>query len=435
MKRFYGVYLLTAALLVVGMTWGASPSHASAVQNSRSNAGGTVRFAYFGGPTTEALINKILPSFHKAYAHSTVALEPIPDTRVKAVTEIAAGTGPDVFMLGDGDVLWYSDKGALTNLAPYAAKDHYSLSQYIKGTLTIGQQGKRLYALPKDYSPIAIYYNKDMFRAAGVPFPKKGWTWNQFRSDAVKLTKNGVYGASLPGNWVRAVDPVVRSLGGQLDSSNGKKVLGYMNSAKTVKAIQWWVDLFLKYKIAPTPAEASALNSGDLFASGKAAMNMTGIWPSLGASGYPHTLNFHWGVAPLPLGPGSKHVNTICWAGFAMSKTAKNKPLAWGLIKTMAGPPGDNVWGTANGLPALRSVADKHKVWKNPITGTFLKEVRFTELPSDINGPAAPQAVSDTLSEGLTLLLNTPGSGTVKQVLTIEAQKGQKAITAYYSGG
>jgi len=40
--------------------------------------------------------------------------------------------------------------------------------------------------------------------------------------------------------------------------------------------------------------------------------------------------------------------------------------------------------------------------------------------------------VSDTLSEGLDLLLNTPNAGTVKQVLTIEAAKGQKAIDAYY---
>jgi hypothetical protein len=61
-----------------------------------------------------------------------------------------------------------------------------------------------------------------------------------------------------------------------------------------------------------------------------------------------------------------------------------------------------------------------------------LKEAKFTELPSDINGPAAPQGVGDTLTEGLDLLLNTPNAGTTQQVLTIEAQKGQKALDAYY---
>jgi multiple sugar transport system substrate-binding protein len=272
-----------------------------------------------------------------------------------------------------------------------------------------------------------------MFRAAGVPFPRTGWTLNQFRSDAIKLTRNGNYGASLSGDWVREVDPFVRELGGHLDNSNGTKTVGYMDSPATVKAIQWWVNLFLKYKVSPTPAAAKALGIGDLFASGKAAMNVTGIWPSLGATGYPHTLKFNWGVAPFPLaGKTSKHINTICWAGFAMSHTSKKQALGWGLIKYMAGPVGDQVWGTAGGLPALKSVAAKDKVSKNPVSGVFLKEAKFTELPSDINGPAAPQAVSDTLSEGLDLLLNTPNAGTVKQVLTIEAQKGQKAINAYY---
>jgi multiple sugar transport system substrate-binding protein len=388
--------------------------------------------AYFGGPDTKKELDQITPKYEKAYKGTSVVYEPEAD-RDKQVIAIAAGTAPDVFMLGDGDVRWYEDKGALADLTPYMKKDKFSTSQYIPGTLTIGESKGKIYALPKDYSTLAVYYNKDMFKAAGVPFPKAGWTLNQFRSDAIKLTKNGNFGASLSGDWVREVDPFVRELGGHLDNANGTKTVGYMDSAATVKAIQWWVDLFLKYKISPTPAGAKSLGVGDLFASGKAAMNVTGIWPSLGSSGYPSTLKFNWGVAPFPTGGATKqHINTICWAGFAMSATSKHKAQAWGLVKSMAGPIGDQVWGTAGGLPALKSVASKDKVNKNAVSGVFLREAKFTELPSDINGPAAPQAVSDTLTEGLDLLLNTPGSATVKQVLTIEAQKGQKAINAYY---
>ena len=52
--------------------------------------------------------------------------------RDKQVIAIAAGTAPDVFMLGDGDVRWYEDKGALANLTPYMKKDKFSTSQYTK---------------------------------------------------------------------------------------------------------------------------------------------------------------------------------------------------------------------------------------------------------------------------------------------------------------
>jgi multiple sugar transport system substrate-binding protein len=423
------LFTLFAGLLVAGMAFTAIPGQASSLHH-RANSPVSIRMAYFGGPDTKALLDKITPKYQKAYK-ATVVYEPEAD-RVKQVTAIAACTAPDVFMLGDGDVRWFEDKGALANLTPYMKKDKFSTSQYIKGTLAIGTSHGKIYALPKDYSTIAVYYNKDMFKAAGVPFPKAGWTLNQFRADAVKLTKNGNYGASLSGDWVREVDPFVNELGGHLDNSNGTKTVGFMDSAATVKAIQWWVDLFLKYKISPTPAAAKSLGIGDLFASGKAAMNVTGIWPSLGTAGYPRTLKFNWGVASFPTGPKAKHVNTICWAGFGMSNTSAHKAQGWGLIKYMAGPVGDAVWGTAGGLPALKAVATKDKVSKNPVSGVFLKEAKFTALPSDINGPAAPQAVSDTLSEGLDLLLNTPNAGTVKQVLSIEAQKGQKAINTYY---
>jgi multiple sugar transport system substrate-binding protein len=431
MKRIRDLRPLLAVILVIGAAWRAIPSQASSVHRSHSNASVSVRMAYFGGPDTKKLLDQITPKYQKAYKGVSVVYEPEAD-RDKQVIAIAAGTAPDVFMLGDGDVRWYEDKNALANLTPYMNKDKFSASQYLKGTLVIGTSKNKIYALPKDYSTIAVYYNKDMFRAAGVPFPKAGWTLNQFRADAVKLTKNGNYGASLSGDWVREVDPFVRELGGHLDNSNGTKTVGFMNSAATVKAVQWWVDLFLKYKISPTPAAAKSLGVGDLFASGKAAMNVTGVWPSLGTAGYPNTLKFNWGVAPFPTGPNANHVNTICWAGFAMSKTTKHPQQGWGLVKYMAGPVGDQIWGTAGGLPAIKAVATKFKVNKNPISGVFLKEAKFTELPSDINGPAAPQAVSDTLSEGLDLLLNTPNAGTTQQVLTIEAQKGQKAINAYY---
>jgi len=425
MKRTHRLRLAALALLATTVVVPTSLGHGALAASSV-----TLRFAYFGGPDTAKLINKILVPFHKDYPTVTVNLEPFPDTRVKAVTQIAAGTSADVFMNGDGDVQWYSAKGALTDLAPYAAADHFSFSQYLPGTLTIGKSGAHQYALPKDYSPLAVYYNKDMFKAAGVALPSNNWTWNEFRADAIKLTKGGVYGAVLPGDWPRAVDAVVQSLGGQLDSPDGKKVVGYMDSAASAKAVQFWIDLFLKDKVSPTPAQASSLSIGDAFASGKAAMNLTGIWPS---ADYKKTLKFGWAVAPLPHGANQKHVNTICYAGFTMAHTTRHPQQAWELIKYLSGPVGDSVWVT-NGLPSIKSVADKAGVTRDPVSSVFLKEAGFVNLPEDINGPAAAQGVGDTLHEALQLLLNNSSGGvSVAQVLKIEAKKGQKQIDAYYA--
>jgi multiple sugar transport system substrate-binding protein len=429
-KRSDRLRLLPAALIALSATLPSATHAAPAQQVSRAST--TLRYAYFGGPDTKKLIDKILPQYYKAYPGVTVNLEPEPDSRVKGVTEIAAGTAPDTFMLGDGDVAWYQAKGAVLDLAPYAKKDNFSLSQYYPGTLLLGRLGSHQYSLPKDYSPLAVYYNKDMFKAAGVPLPTEGWTWDQFRQDAIKLTKNGIYGAWLSGSWVREVEPVVRSLGGSLSNADGTKVVGYMNSPTTAKAIQFWVNLFIKDKVSPTPAQQSALNIGDAFASAKTAMTITGIWPYVGATGYAKTLKFNWGVVPLPLGSANaKPINTICYAGFVMSKTTKNPDQTWGLIKYMSGPVGDQVWA-GNGLPAIKSVAAMVGADKNPVESVFLKAVDFATLPADANSGPSAQAVGDTLTEGLNLLLNTPGTP-VQQVLTIEATKGQKVIQAYFA--
>lgn len=437
MKRIHRLRLVPVALLALGAVVPVTAGHAApAARPAVAHTAASripLRFANFIDPKQISTVkNTILAPYYKAYPNVTVALEPFPDSRVKAVTQIAAGTAADVFNLGDGDVGWYADKNALTDLAPYAKADGFNLSQYVPSTLAIGHSGNHQYSLPKDYSSLAIYYNKDMFRKAGVPFPSNNWTWDEFRRDAIKLTKSGVYGANLPGDWSRAVDAVVRSFGGHLDSTDGRKVVGYMDSPASVKAVQFWMDLFLKDKVAPTPAQSKSLNIGDLFASGKAAMNLTGIWPSLGDAGYRKVLKFNFGVAPFPHGNGSSAANTICYAGFAMAKTTKHPKEAWGLIKYMSGPVGDQLWGTVNGLPAIKSVADKTGASHDAITSVFLKGASFTNLPDDLNGPAAPQGVGDTLTQGLDLLFTSP-STPVATALKLEAVKGQQAVDQYYA--
>src|SRR5205807_1511364 len=139
----------------------------------------------------------ILAAYYKEYPNATMAFEPSPDTRVKAVTEIGAGTAADVFNLGDGDVGWYEAKGALVDLAPYAKRAHFGFAQSEPATLILRHVGSHQYSLPKDYSSLAIYYNNDMFKAARVPVPSNSSTCDDFRRDAILLTKNGAYGALL----------------------------------------------------------------------------------------------------------------------------------------------------------------------------------------------------------------------------------------------
>ena len=65
---------------------------------------------------------------------------------------------------------------------------NFDTSIYLPGLLDPGKVDGKQYLLPKDYSPLAVYYNKKLFDAATVPYPEDGWTWDDLLATAQKLT-------------------------------------------------------------------------------------------------------------------------------------------------------------------------------------------------------------------------------------------------------
>ena len=96
MKCIHRLRLIPIALVVLSAALPAAVSHASLVAapwHTHPSARVTVRFAHFIDPKQLPLVKRtILAAYYKEYPNVIVAFEPIPDTRVKAVTEIAAGT-------------------------------------------------------------------------------------------------------------------------------------------------------------------------------------------------------------------------------------------------------------------------------------------------------------------------------------------------------
>ena len=103
----------------------------------------------------------------------------------------------------------FVDKGAFLPLDDFIADAQYPLdvSIYLPGVMEPGQWNGAQYLLPKDFSPLAIYYNKKLFDEAGVAYPQEGWTWDDLLATAQQLTKTDAsgnvtqWGIQLPGPW------------------------------------------------------------------------------------------------------------------------------------------------------------------------------------------------------------------------------------------
>jgi multiple sugar transport system substrate-binding protein len=369
--------------------------------------------------------NGLIKNFNAMYPDVKISFEPVPDNYgTKLLTQIAANDAPDVFQVGDGDVRMFVERGGAADLTPYVqgkgSLPGVDTSVYYPALFQTGVVDGKSSFFTKDYSPLAIYYNKDLFDKASVPYPKDGWTWEDFQATAIKLTSgsgaNAQYGVALPGNWTRAVQTFVYQNGGEMSSPDGTKTSGYLDSPATVEAIQYYVDLYNKYKVSPSPADIDTTFKGvDLFQTGKAAMTLTGIWPE---AGYAKDPKLHFGVVGLP--QHKVRANQVCWAGLGLYKGSKNPDQAWLFLRYIGGQPGQTGFA-ANGLPSMPSVAESLKIPQDPNKSVFLNENKYLKPLPDMRTRYWNDTTAKYFGEALTNLL--AGGGDVKAALTEAAQK------------
>ena len=277
------------------------------------------------------------------------------DYWTKITTGVAAGTLPDVFW---GHLAYFSGlitKGALMDITPLIEKDKIDLSIYYPSLVKSWSYESKQYGIPKDWDTICVFYNKDLFDKANVPYPSENWTWNpkdggDYLKILQKLTidengknstekgfdKNKIvqYGtAGIKGNnnqegWLNFI--WMNGGTGILDKPYGHKFV--MDEPKTIETLKFWGNLANKYGVSPMPgSEAASASYWELFTAGKVAVLPAGSWMLSSARS---SLPFKWDVAYLPKGPAGR---VSCFNGLAhviYSKT-KHPDEAWKLAKWM----------------------------------------------------------------------------------------------------
>ncbi len=341
---------------------------------------GTVRVGSWDGGDALKPLNDAIAKFQAKYPSVKVQLESVPQGYGdKLLTQFAAGTAPDVFQVGDGDAAKFASQGVLEELDPYiTGDDPLDMSVFYPAVAAIGQVGGKTYLLTKDYSPLVLFYNKKLFDEAGVEYPSDKWTWDDFLKAAQTLTKtaNGKttqWGVQLPdgwGDWVwlRGILPIIYQNGGDIVTADGKTT-GAMNSEATIAAVQWYVDLFTKYKVAPTKEDVASFQGADLFQTGKVAMLWTGRWP---LQGYQADPKFNFGTAQLPM--GKARGNSICWAGFAMYSKGQNKPAAWAFLKYITAGEGAQEFAKY-AFTAVKPIAELQGLATDPYNANIVKDL------------------------------------------------------------
>lgn len=316
------------------------------------------------------LDKKAIAAFMDRYPNIEIIYEPNPGVQYeeKILTALAADEPPDVFLLDSKLIPTFTNKKVLLDLSAFIQELHIDTTQWFSNVTDIGRKGSALYAFPKGFTPLMMYYNKRIFREAGLPFPSDSWTWDDYRGIASKLTRDidgnssiDQYGTAFT-NFYYFWIVWVWSAGGDVVDPSGLKATGYLNTPATESALQFLIDLQRSHRVAPSTgswiqSEKTGSNS-QLFANGKIAMMLDGHWRLPRLLRQVEQGNLELGVAPLPRHPDGKRVNVMYESGWCVPVSSRHPKEAALLAAFMAGEEANRIRASRHlEIPSSRSIA------------------------------------------------------------------------------
>lgn len=180
-----------------------------------------------------------------------------------------------------------------------------------------------LRAIPYDAEPMVLYYNKELFAAAGVKEPGTSYTTSQFVSDLKALAKDGVSGLAVPPGFGSGPGLPLAFANGHEPVKDGNLDL---TNQGMVEGQQFAFDLAAKDKVAAAPQASDTSDVAEQqFTSGKAAMIIDGPWMY---DALTTKANGKVGVAVIPSDSG-KGIGMIQGSGFAIAASCKDKEAAF----------------------------------------------------------------------------------------------------------
>jgi multiple sugar transport system substrate-binding protein len=341
----------------------------------------------FTGPDLP-IMEQLVADFNESQSDIVVTAQAIPWGELFQQIEpsVAAGQAPDIVALNEDVITSFILRGAIQEITPdVLSSAGIDSSLFYESLWNVGTVNGSVYGVPIHSVMLVMYYNKDLFEAAGLDPENPPQTREEFLEAARALTidasglRPGEEGFD-PNNLTQwAVGIPTPWMGGTIAytvaAQNGVTFVGNadesypanFDSAESQEAVQFLVDLVNTENVSPT--NATEQSEIDAFRAGQAAMNFNGVWM---LSQYQGQEGLNFGVAPFPnLGTGEYKV----WGGSShlalpvqRNGTPEEQAAAATFIAWMTQPEQNLAWTAAGGLPTQSAVAEGEGYASNPMT-------------------------------------------------------------------
>ena len=302
--------------VALSMACAATMLSATAVTASAADKKEVVIWDYFETDAQKEMIQSLMDGFNASQDEyeATHVYVPFSDYEKQLTLGIASGELPDLVILDGCSMASFIQLGLFGDISDA----DINWDEYIEGPLESTMMDGKHYGIPFATNCTALYYNKDMFDAAGIDYPDGSWTWDEFYDIAEKLTKEdgSQYGfAANPSNEQDTWMNIVYSMGGTILTDDNKS--GF-DDPNTIKAMEF-VDKCVK-NVMPPASTMSETGTDVLFGSGKVAMISQGSW-MVSAFKDNDYIKEHCDVARLPkdaeTGESVSLYNGLGWAASA----------------------------------------------------------------------------------------------------------------------
>jgi multiple sugar transport system substrate-binding protein len=327
-----------------------------------------LRFAMYNFDAWLSALPKMLNDFEQEVGTAQVELESAPRDQFwpRFESQAAAGIAPDL-QIGDPFlVARYADTGLYLNIDSYIERDQVNLDDWFlaateacrfekeSGRIGVGP----MLGMPGTMAGTILYYNRELFDAAGLGYPTEDWDRLDVQAAATALTQDSagntassagfdpddvaIFGCSTVDGYGTAVH--VWNNGGGLVAEDQSEC--WVDKPESVEIFQWLADLILVDHCNPDPAWFEG--QPDVFLTQRIALKLDGSW---NLDHYVENLTFDWDVAPVPLGTAG--LDRITYAGtntLHIFSGTQFPDEAWDLLHYIAGPGGQKHF-LATGTP------------------------------------------------------------------------------------
>ena len=265
----------------------------------------------------------------------------------KVTTLAAAGTPGGLAYVGSRTLKQFSKNDLIVPI-PMTDAEKKAYFNFVAETVT--SNGKQ-WGVPVAFSTKSLYWNKDLFAAAGLDPEKAPKTWAEEIADAKAIkAKTGKAGF---GVVAKTFDNTMHQLLHWIYTNNGSVIDGNnkitLDSPENLAALTALKEITAYAEEGPTSYEQNEVRA--IFLDGKLGM----IQASVGAKGLLKDAKFKWGVAPLPLGPNAKGPGTLLITdSLAVFKGTGVEDKAISLAKFLASPENQPKYEAVEGLTPLR---------------------------------------------------------------------------------